>query len=347
MWKTKRFAQRNWVSTRKYGRLGVTGAFALAALILIFIVGWILDQRGASEADQRLAELARSAELAPVELVTRAARANRIVFLSDIHNSAAAKQFAAQAITEVARTSGLDAVVLEVGEDQQPYIDQYLLRSPEDASVLLSHPRTLREPGSASRAYLEIYRAIWRINEKRGPAERVRVIAADLPGWPLGTNESPAAAAREMGKRSEHMTQIVMDNVFSTIPTARILVFMTGFNALKTGQLLLQTSGTTPVEARPFAERLAAQTDEVYSFLVDAPGSGSRGAELTPYLGTHVSDVLREQGIRKPFAATITSDFDYLKRPLIEKKTPGIEFNVEPRDYRLRDIADAYINLGT
>lgn len=347
MWNSNRFGRRNWVSTRKYGRLGVTGVFAVAALILIFIVGWILDQRGASAADQRLAELARSAQLAPLDLVTRAARANRIVFLSDIHNSVTAKQFAARAITEVARTSGLDAVVVEVGEDQQPYIDQYLLRSPEDASVLLSHPRTLREPGSAARAYLEIYRAIWKVNEKRGPAERIRVIAADLPGWPVGANESPAEAARDMGKRSEHMAKIVTEQVLSTIPTARIFVFMTGFNAMKSGTLLLQTSGTTPVEATSFAQRLAAETDEVYTFLVDAPGGGSRGAELTPYLGTRVADVLREQGVRKPFAATITSDFDYLKRPLIEKKTPGIEFNIEPRDYHLRDIADAYINLGT
>lgn len=348
IWRPVRhIARPRWRTSHKLGRLGVTGVAAIAALGVILIAGWILDQRGASAADQRLAALAKSAEADPLDLVTRAARANRIVFLADIHNSVATKEFAARAITAVAKSSGLDAVVLEVGRDQQPYIDLYFDRAPEDASVLLAHPRTIREPGAATRGYLEIYRAIWKLNEKLGPAERVRVIAADLPGWPQARPGSPAEAAREMGQRSRHMTDVVDQTVLSTIPTARIFVFMTGFNAMKSGSLMLQTGGTVPVSIKPFAHELAAATDEVYSILVDAPLSGSSGREVAPYLGTRVTDVLREQGVRRRFAATITDEFDYLKQPLLEKKTPGMEFNIDPRDYRLRDVADAYINLGS
>lgn len=338
--------RRSWTTSRKFGRLGVTGAFAITALVVILIAGWILDQRGASDADQRLAAFARTASTQPIEMVTAAARANRAVFLADIHNSTATKEFAARAIRSIAGTSGLDAVILEVGSDQQPYIDLYFDRQPEDASALLSNGRTLREPGAASRAYLEIYRAIWKINEKRGPAERIRVIAADLPGWPLARPGSPTETARDMAKRAEHMTNIVNSQILNTIPTARVLIFMTGFNVLKTGSLVLQTGGTTPVRITPFAQQLATTTDEVYSILVDAPVTGTAGREVVPYLGTRAFEILREQGVSKPFAATITNEFDYLKHPLVEKKSPGIDFGVEPRNYKLREVADAYINLG-
>src|SRR5687767_11951004 len=156
MWNPLRQSQkRTWTTRPKLGRLGVTGLFAVAALVIIFVAGWILDRRGASEADRRLAELAASAGEPPLDLVERAARSNRIVLVSDIHNSAAVKTFVAQAIARIANTSGLDAVILEIGADQQPYIDEYFDRAPEDASVLLSHPRTLREPGTATRTYLE------------------------------------------------------------------------------------------------------------------------------------------------------------------------------------------------
>jgi hypothetical protein len=43
---------------------------------------------------------------------------------------------------------------------------------------------------------------------------------------------------------------------------------------------------------------------------------------------------------------SVTSEFDYLHNPITEKKSPGIEFSVLPRDYKLRDVADGYINLG-
>lgn len=347
MWKSvRRIERRSWTTSRKFARLGVTGVFAIAALVVILIAGWILDQRGASEGDARLAAFAMSARTEPIDLVTAAARANRVVFLADIHNSTAVKEFAARAITSIAARSGLDAVVLEVGADQQAYIDLYFDRQPEDASTLLSHPRTLREPGAATRAYLEIYRAIWKINAQRGPAERIRVIAADLNGWPLARPGSPTETARDLATRAEHMTNIVNTQVLNTIPTARVLVFMTGFNVLKTGSLVVQTGGATPVRITPFAQQLAMSTDEVYSILVDAPVTGTAGREVIPYIGTRAFDILREQGVRKPFAATITGEFDYLKHPLVEKKSPGIEFGIEPRDYKLRAVADAYVNLG-
>jgi hypothetical protein len=348
MWNPlNRSSRPTWNPTRrKYSRLGVTGVFAVAVLIVIFVAGWLLDRRGASEADQRLAELARSADESPEDHIARAAQSSRIVFLTDIHNSAAVKQFAARAIERISAGSGLDAVVLEVGEDQQASIDQYFDMPQEDASVLMSNPKTIREPGAATRAYLEIYHTIWKINEKLGPDERIRVIAADLPGWPPDRSPSPGESATAMGKRPQHMEQVIQNRILQTIPSARILVFMTGFHALKTGSLALQTGGSTPVNVQPLAKLLAASTDEAYTIVVDAPSVGAASREIVPFLGTRVAEVLQGQGVRKRFGASVTSDFDYLRNPITEKKSPGIDFSVLPRDYKLRDVADGYINLG-
>lgn len=331
---------------RKYRRLGVTGVFAVATLVVIFIAGWLLDLRGASAEDQRLGELVREAETSPEDHIVRAAQTSRIVLLSDIHNSALVKQFAANAVERIAAGSGLDAVVVEVSEDQQPYIDQYFDRTPEDASVLLSNPRTIREPGAATRAYLDLYHTIWKINERLGPDERIRVIAADLPGWSADGMRSPSESARAMGERPAHMEQVIQDKILRTIPSARILVFMTGFNTFKNGTLVLQTGGSTPVTVTPLARLLGASTDEAYSIVVDAPAIGTASREMVPFLGTRVSEVMQELGIRKRFGVSVTSEFDYLRDPLIDKKSPGIEFAIHPRDYTLRDVADGYINLG-
>src|SRR5206468_1061247 len=99
----------------KYGRLGVTGVFAVGALVVIFIAGWLVDRRHASSADRRLAALVRAKAENPLAVIARAARASRIVFLTDIHNSNAIKELAAQAVSRVANSSGLDAIIVEVG----------------------------------------------------------------------------------------------------------------------------------------------------------------------------------------------------------------------------------------
>lgn len=328
----------------KLGRLGVTGTFAVVALILIFVAGWLVDRRGASAADRRLAELASSIKDQPVDVVTRGARASRILFLSDIHNSVATKQLAAKAVQKIANTSGLDAIIVEIGADQQPYLDEYFDRPQEDASVLMTHARSLGEPGAATRAMMDFYHTVWKLNEKLGADQRIRVIAADLPGWP-DEHASPAEAARLMGKRDEQMHNVISNQVLATMPEARVMIFMTGFHGLRTGTLDVQTGGASPVTITPLVERIAQTTGEVYSILVDAPSSGIETRELAPYLGTKVAKILDDAGVKKTFGATIATEFDHVKTPLLEKKSPGIEFGVQPREYKLRDVADAYINL--
>ena len=331
-------------TTLRYSRYRFTGWLAGAVVAATLIAGWIIDQRGASAADERIAELAKEADADPVETVVRAARGKRIVFISDIPSSVQVKQFVARAITGIGSGPGLDAVILEVGADLQPYLDQYFDRSVEDAAVLLSHPRTTGDP-AAARAYLDIYRTVWRLNQTLGPDQRIRVVAADLPGWPPSGAVSPSEAAQRMAQREQHIKQEI-DAVLSAIPGGRLLVFAGGMHVLKGGSLMLQSGGTTPVNVTPVGAQVAATTEEMYTVLVDAPSASASARQVAPYSGTRVAGVLEEQGIRGPLGMNVTPDFDYLRQPLIEKQTPGIEFDVLPRDYRLRDVADGYVNLG-
>lgn len=336
---------RRMEGRRKFGRLGVTGGFAVVALLLIVAAAWLVDRRGASPADRRLAQFAKTAAEKPVELVLRAARSNRIVFLADIHNSTATKELAAQAVQRIAAGPGLDAIIVEIGADQQPYLDQYFDRPQEDAAILLSHGRALGEPGAATRAMLDLYHAVWKLNEKLGADQRIRVIAADLPNWPPERTPSPGELAHLMSKRDEQMYNVISNDVLALMPEARILIFMTGFHGLKSGTVAVQTGGAPTAIATPLAQRLAQTTDEVYSILVDAPTSGTATREFVPYLGTNIKQILADAGANKTFATPVTPEFDYLKTPLIERKTPGTEFGVNPRDYKLRDVADAYVML--
>jgi hypothetical protein len=329
---------------QKYGRMGVTSAFAGAALVVILIAGWLIESQASNDDEAALIELARAADTDPVSAIANAARANRITILSDIHESAATKQLAARAIEKIAATSGLDVLVLEVGADQQPVIDQFLNVTPEDASLLVTNERALREPGPASRAYLDIYRTVWKLNEQLGADRRIQIVAADLPGWPPARPLAPSEMARKSAERDAHMQKRIED-VIGLNPGARVLVFITGFHALKSATGELQTGGTAAVQIAWLGSRLARRSpEEVYSFLIDAPAS-VRTPDVTAYSGTVFSEMLHGGGLSRSFVTPITAEFDAFRRPLVTRKSPGLSFEIVPRDYRLSNLADAYIYL--
>lgn len=345
MWNPfKSLARSSLLPRPKYGRMGVTSAFAAVALVVMLIAGWLIEGKASNEAETAIAELAKNADGDPVAAIANAARANRIVILSDIHESAAAKRLAAQAIERIVATSGLDVLVLEVGSDLQPIIDRYLEMTPEDAALLVTNERTLREPGPATRDYLEIYRTVWKLNEKLGPDQRIRIVAADLSGWPPARPLAPAEAARKAAEREAYMQRRI-NHVIDLNPGARVLVFMNGFHSLKSGTGEVQTGGTAPVQIEWLGERLLSQApEEVYTFLVDAPTS-ARSGDVIAYSGTVIPEILRRNGVNRTFVTHVGSEFEAVKRPLITRKSPGVNFEILPRDYRLGDVADGYIHL--
>jgi hypothetical protein len=55
--------------------------------------------------------------------------------------------------------------------------------------------------------------------------------------------------------------------------------------------------------------------------------------------------MLKQNGVDRSLVMPITSEFDAFRRPLITRKSPGLSFEIIPRDYRLSNLADAYIYL--
>jgi erythromycin esterase-like protein len=350
MWKPFERARVKFQLPRvRYSKLGITGVVSLLVVGLILVAGGLLDLRGGGNREevQRFGTYAGQAKQDPVEAIVAGGRAHRFVFLSDIHGSTETKRLATRVVEALANGPGLDAVVLEVGRDQQTYIDRYFDASVEDASVLLSHPRTLRDPGSATRDYLELYHRIWLLNEKLGADRRINVIAADLEGWPDERAVSPTERARRFAQRDEAMAQNLERAVLGSSTRSRLLVFTTGLHALKRGQGLLQSGGSAPVEAQWLAARLEQRyPGEVYSALVDAPGSGSQAVELVPYNGTRIPKAAESVMPPGRYALPVNDAFDFVSRPVQENGMPGLHFEIAPRNYRMKDVSDLYVYLG-
>ena len=332
--------------TGRFGRLGVTGAFGVAALLVILIIGAVLDLSASRAGQGRLASYIETGMMEPVEAIAAAARTHRIIFLADIHGAAGTKRLAADAVEEIASTVGLDAVVLDIASDAQAYIDRYIDTSPENTASLLSNPAVLRESSPASREFLELYRRIWRINQKLGADRRISVYAADAPGWPPSDAVSPAAFARRYAQRDSMMLEVIERRIFSRNPRARILIFMGGFHGLKGGRGMLQTGGTAPADVTWLVTRLQARhPGEVMTFLTDA-ATGRTNDDVAEYVGTRIPEFLGDDLPRRSFAVRINDAFDAVADPLVERDRPGLDFEVLPRGYNLRDVADTWIRIN-
>ena len=344
MWKVFERA-RFRVPRFRYSKLGATGAFGIAALAVIFIAGALLDLRGDQAEVVRFGEAAKANRLNPLDAISEAARSHRLVFLADVPGANEPKRLAGDVIEKIAQQSGLDAVLVEVGRDLQPYLDTYFTTEPEDASVLLAHPRTVHGGTSEERDFLELYHRIWVLNKKLGADRHIRVVAADLEQWGEHAALSPADLARKYGERSRAMADALDDHVLTMSSRARVLIFMDGLHALRAGTLQLQTGGTATVEAPPFAARLAQNyPGEVYSALVEAAGAGT-SRDVLDFRGTRLPEAAENALPNGKYAMRIDQSFEFLSNPIAYRATPGITVQIVPRGYRLTDVADLYVHL--
>lgn len=347
-WWEQRRARERYMPRARRPRSGRTAKVAGITLVVIVAVAALLEFRRGGGTEAEFVEMARESARDPLELVEQAARSRRLLFLSDIPTAPAPKRFAEQVIERVALGSGLDVVVLDIDSDEQPYIDRYLATAPEDASILLSRPRAVREGGGASREYLNLYRTVWRINQELGAARRIRIIAADAPGWPPAQATSPADAAHRFSERADHMASTVMERSLARDPGARVLFLIDGLHALKSGSGRVQTGGAAPAPITWLAARMRERFPaDVYTVLMDATPARSISTPVAAYRGTDFADPLRRGGLPSGTALQVTPVFDDLSRsPIRTVGTTGIDFSLEPRTLPMTDIADAYIYFG-
>lgn len=329
-------------------RIDPRAPLVLGALLGIIVFGAVFDRSGGSDDVETLAAFATQAGREPVDLVVAAGYARPILMLGDVHPSAQAKRLAAQSIEALARGPGLDAVVLEVGADLQPRIDAYLMSDPEDASPLIDQPRAIGQAWGTAHAYLEIYRAVWRLNRDLEPGRRIRIIAADLPEWPPARRLSPAETASRYVRRDAFMAERIEETVLRRDPGARVLIFMNGYHALKTGGAELSFGGGAPVRFSWLGAILAERyPGQLYSILIDAPPRPGSYSLATTQITSRAHEVFR-RGLPggHSFAVPVDARFDFLRRPIRAPRTPGIDVEIRPREARLRDLVDGYIHLG-
>ncbi|MBX6363626.1 MAG: hypothetical protein IRZ00_07145 [Gemmatimonadetes bacterium] len=341
-----RFTRRPRVP-RRWGMRSTTAAVSLAALAVIGLAGWLLSRQGAVGDASELAAYARAAHVPPTRLLVNGARTHRIVVLGDAAGSGAAKRIAADAVRAVALGSSLDAVLLQVPSNLQPYIDAYLDTRPEAASILLAHPGLL--PGGAGDDYLRIYREVWRLNQQLGADRMIRIVAGAPAETPAARARAPRAAAIALAQLQDTMAATLEDAVFSRDPKARVLIFADGYSALRGAQGLITVGGGEPVPVRWLAAQLAARyPGEVFSVLQDGPPGVGRGALAGAYTGTRAYQVFHDAAgdLPSPWGVPVGRHFDFLRQPVRENASPGTSLDLRPADYRLSDVADGYIYLG-
>jgi hypothetical protein len=271
----------------------------------------------------------------PIEFVQSALRLHRIVFLGDIHPVAEPKLLVAAVIRTQRPDQEIDLLALEVGSDQQQWIDRYLSSQPEDTTILLAHPRTLRAHWGISAEYLDIYRAAYQWNAAH-PNHRTHILAADLLGWPIAPL-TPHMATGGFVNRDIWMAEAFRKTV-AQHPRWRILIFMGGYHGLKRigGQVAMGR-----VHDRFdhwFAGYLAEQGVQVYTILADARQDAGSAA-------TRVFALLAQSSAGN-FALALDSTSDEIKEPLYDIEQDGFQLEFWPSHFALRRAADAMLVLN-
>lgn len=322
------------------------GAVALIILIIVMIAALVLDRETGTDLEPLIGLFERRGA-DPVALITDMAGGARIVIISDVAGLAEPKRIAARAVRAIAEGPGLDAVVLEVPSSEQPYIDAYLNAPEEDAAQLMNRSAAVREEAGASRDYLEIYRAVWAINREVGAARRVRIIAADVPGWPPPAGGSPTEAAELYAGRSAHMVQRMDDELLARMPDARLLVFVDGYHALQRTHGQARFAGGDAVRIEWLAERLRQREGrDARSVLLD-PGAAVAGMQSVPgYHGTELHRRLRRSVGGGAVGVRVDETFAGVRDPILETSTPALRLEIRPAGYTLRDVVDAYVLMG-
>jgi hypothetical protein len=272
---------------------------------------------------------------APLHFLQAALREHQIVFLGDIHPLAEPKLLVSQVIERQDENTAIDLLALEVASEQQEWIDRYLASAPEDTTILLDHPRTLRAHWGVSTEYLGIYRAVYRWNAEH-PGSQVRVLAADLRGWPI-TPLTPRMATGGFVNRDIWMAA-AFRKTLERHPEWRVLIFMGGYHGLKGVGGQVSIGRVHDRFERWFAGYLKDDGTEIYTVLTDARPVGYQAA-------TRMLDHLAGESSGN-FAVALDSTSDRVREPLYDVEQEGFQLEFWPTRFALRTAVDAMLVLN-
>jgi hypothetical protein len=271
----------------------------------------------------------------PFEFLQAAVARHRIVFLGDIHPLAAPKLLVSRLIREQAPGATIDLLALEVAPEQQEAIDQYLSSTPEDTTILLDHPRTLRSHWGVSAEYLDIYRAVYQWNRAHSD-HPVHVLAADLRGWPISPLTEHMATGGFVNR--DVWMAAAFRKVLDQHPDWRTLIFMGGYHGLKAVGGEVRLGRAHDRFDRWFAGYLADQGYQIYTILSDALMDSGHGA-------TRVFDAMTAGPGPAGLAIVLDTTTDAVREPLYDVEQEGYSLEFWPSRFPLRTAADAMILL--
>jgi hypothetical protein len=272
----------------------------------------------------------------PVAFLQSALTRHRVVFFGDIHPYAEPKRIVADLIDRQVPGAGIDLLALEVGADQQPVINRYLASAPEDTTILLDNPRTLRVHWGASAEYLSIYRAVWRWNAAH-PDRPMHVLAADLRLWPLAPL-TEGMAAGGFANRDAWMAGL-FERTLAAHPEWRTLVFMGGYHGLKAVGGEVTVGRARDEFDRWFAGRLTDAGYPVYTVLTDARQADGEGA-------TRLFDTLSRQRGSENYVVALDQRTDAIEEPMHAIEESGYRLAFRPARFSLRTAVDAVLVLN-
>jgi hypothetical protein len=270
-----------------------------------------------------------------LEFLRSALANNKIVFLGDIHPLAEPKQLVSALIREQSDAEAIDLLALEVASEQQEWIDRYLASVPENTSILLDHPRTLRAHWGMSAEYLDIYRAVYQWNSEHAH-HPISILAADLLGWPIAPL-TPHMATGGFVNRDQWMAASFR-KVLRQHPTWRVLIFMGGYHGLKEIGGEVSIGRVHDRFDHWFAGYLGDEGDHVYSILTDARQQGGRPATR---MFDHLAPAAKDN-----FAVVLDSTTDSVREPLYDVEQDGFELEFWPSRFPLRSAVDAMLVLN-
>jgi hypothetical protein len=271
----------------------------------------------------------------PFQFLQTALRDHQIVFLGDVHPLAEPKLLVARLIREQTEDAAIDLLALEVASEQQEWIDRYLASAPEDTTMLLEHPRTLRAHWGVSAEYLEIYRAVYRWNVAH-PDRPVHILAADLRGWPIAPL-TPHMATGGFVNRDIWMAA-AFRKTLEKHSQWRVLIFMGGYHGLKNVGGQVAIGRVHDRFDRWFAGYLRDEGVNVFTILTDASHVEGHGA-------TRMLDYL-SRASSENFAVVLDSTSDSVREPMYDVEQEGFQLEFWPSRFPLRSAADAMLILN-
>lgn len=277
-----------------------------------------------------------AAQRPPSDFLLAALRQHPVVFFGDIHPLAEPKEIVAEVIGRQDAAGGIGLLALEVGSDQQEWIDRYLASVPEDTTILLAHARTLRAHWGASHEYLGIYRAVWRWNAAH-PGQPTGILAADVRSWPMAPLTEGMAVGGFVNR------DVWMARAFAGAMAGdpgRTLIFMGGYHGLRNVGGEVTLGAVHERFDRWFAGYLADDGVEVYSILTDARQEEGNGA-------TRVFDQLAPGFGQLNVAVPLDTLSDAIRQPLRDVVTDGYRLEFLPVRFPLRTAVDALVMLNT